>query len=419
VTPDHDDAGLDAWLEAQAEADIDLSAIEWPEGFGNDDEEPANDVEDDASNAPYSADPLQGLKHLGPLAIVGAGRIRELASRPIEWAWQDYATRSSICALAGPTTGGKTTLLFLLLLARATAGAPIKLLDREVTPAPIGQWIVLIEGEHGEGSAARKVIKATRLLGLGDDAATTALDRIILIARKDVKIDSLEWLDVRKLIKAGLVSDLALDTIARVAPADANSEADQVKIFDSVAKAIELAPTAAAQPVVWLVAHTRKGGATELEDVSGSTQRVGQSDSVIMVTPERDPTTHQVMSSTITLMKAREDVDNPPVPMQLVIADGKATWSAKGASGAMKLPDGVSSLERKILEFLSKQNELRSSSYIATAISRDPAKVKDALESLFRAGHAESVEKGVTYNGRNFDGFATPDKSFLPPLEDE
>ena len=121
------------------------------------------------------------------------------------------------------------------------------LLGRQVEPAPVGAWVVLIEGEHSESSAARKLLRSVRLLRLDE----RALDRVILIARKAVRLGSPEWADVVRLIAAGLVSDIALDTVARVAPSDSDSEREQTAIFDLVAQAIDAAPSEATRPTAW------------------------------------------------------------------------------------------------------------------------------------------------------------------------
>src|SRR5882762_8966311 len=118
-----------------------------------------------SSDNPTAADPLRGLTHLGPLAVHGAQRIRELAAQPVNWTWQDYMVAATIMVLAGPSSEGKTTLLFLILLARATLGPPIEICGRPIKPAPPGSFIVLIEAEHGDLSTARKLVKSANLLG--------------------------------------------------------------------------------------------------------------------------------------------------------------------------------------------------------------------------------------------------------------
>jgi hypothetical protein len=187
-----------------------------------------------------------------------------------------------IVVVAGAPGGGKTTLLFLILAVRLHFGEPQNLLGLSLQPAPERKWIVLIEAEHGEGSTARKLVKSFRVLGL-DNAG---LRRVIIVARKAVKLGSPEWNDVVTLIKEGVVSDVAIDTIARVAPADGNDEQEQVAVYEALSRAIEAAPDDA-KPIVWAAAHTRKGATGGLEDVSGSVQRVGQADSVLICDPRR------------------------------------------------------------------------------------------------------------------------------------
>ena len=170
-----------------------------------------------------------------------------------------------------------------------------------------------IEGEHSEASAARKLYKSIQALRV----AESALDRIVLVARKAVVLGSPEWRDVERMIAAGIVSDIAIDTIARVAPADGNAEREQVAIFELVAKAIDLCPDAH-KPVCWAVTHNRKNGTTGgVGDVSGSAQRTGQADSVLLLAPDKSG--GRVASSTVTFAKLREDPDLYPTPVTFAV----------------------------------------------------------------------------------------------------
>lgn len=288
---------------------------------------------------PSSANPLRGLPLLSGLAVVGAARMRELAAQPIDWAWKDYLVSGTICVMAGPSGGGKTSLLFLLLLARATMGQPVAMLGREVTPAPLGRYVVLIEAEHADLSTARKLVKSAELLGIDD----SGLGRIVAISRKAVKLGSPAWREVERMIEAGIVSDVAIDTIARVGVGDANNEQEQAENFDIIAAAIERGPLGA-QPNGWVVVHTRKGDGGSLDDVSGSMQRVGQADSVIMVRGEKDAD-GKITHSTIKFLKAREEPDDYPELATLTIAGGRVSMGSK-ATG----PKGSASINQEHLK---------------------------------------------------------------------
>jgi hypothetical protein len=265
---------------------------------------------------PTTQDPLRGLQHLARVALVGRARILERASEPVAYVWQDIAVMATIVLLAGGPSGGKTTLLFLLLVARANIGEPVNMLGRVVTPAPPEQSVVLIEGEHGEGSTCRKLMRSCEIAGVND----LALGRVIVVARKSVRIGSPVWDDVVRFVSRGLVSDIAIDTIARVGGGDANNEQEQVTIFDRVAQAIEAAPPGK-EPTVWACAHTRKGDAAGLDDVSGSIQRVGQADSVLLVKGEKEG--GRTVSSTVTFQKLREEPDDYPTPVAFAIDTGE------------------------------------------------------------------------------------------------
>jgi hypothetical protein len=90
--------------------------------------------------------PLRGADRLAAVAVMGSDKIAALADRPIDYAWTDIAILGIIALIAGGPSCGKTTLLFLILVARANLGEPVAILGRGVLPAPTGRFIVLIEG---------------------------------------------------------------------------------------------------------------------------------------------------------------------------------------------------------------------------------------------------------------------------------
>jgi hypothetical protein len=347
---------------------------------------------------PTAADPLAGLAHLPAVALVGRDRILVRAAEPVAYAWKDIAVLATIILLAGGPSGGKTTLLFLILVARANVDAPISVLGRTVYPAPLGRWIVLIEGEHGEGSAARKLVRTCALLGVSD----AALERIIIVARKAVRIGSPEWADVLRMIAAGIVSDIALDTVARCAPADANDEREQVAIFEQIAAAIDTAPTETTKPIVWAVGHTRKGPGDSLDDVSGSIQRTGQADSVLLVKGEKQG--GRTVSSTVTFAKLREEPDEYPEPVTFAIVagpDGKRELRTSGAEEADGQP-----LEARILAALALGPKTKTK--LCEATGRSKADVDAALTNLFAARAIVSATVKVRGVDRKAFDLATP-----------
>jgi hypothetical protein len=352
--------------------------------------------ESEPAERPSAEEPLRGLQHLGAVALLGRARIEELAATPIDYVWRDIAVAGTIVLIAGPPAEGKTTLLFLALAARANPGEDtgevVSLLGREIKPAPPGKWVVIIEGEHSEASTSRKLVKSLKLLGL-DHAA---LDRVIIVARKAVRLGSPEWLDIVTLASAGLVSDIAIDTVARVAPADANDEREQVAVFDEVARAIEAAPDGAPKPLVWAVAHTRKnGGDGDLSDVSGSAQRTGQADSVLMIKGEK--VDGRTVSTTVKFPKLREDPDDYPLPVTFSITESGLELEDGGADG--KTDDRP--LEVRISELLEKgpktKNELKG------ALGRNPKDLEAAINNLFSARAITTDE--VTKGGRAWKVF--------------
>lgn len=338
---------------------------------------------------PTAQNPLQGLARLAAVSIVGRERITDLAAKPVVYIWHGIALTGIVVVIAGGPGSGKTTLLFLVLAARLNLGPVVQVLGRTVTPAPTGRFVVLIEAEHGEGSAARKLVKSCRVLGIDE----SALDRIILVARRSVRIGSPEWAEVGKLVAAGLVSDIALDTLARVAPADANDEREQVAIFERITQTIDLAPTDDTKPVAWVVLHTRKGDGSSLDEVGGSTQRTGQADTVLLVTAERRD--GKVTSSKVTFAKLREEPDDYPMPAEYTVTkDGIVGVDAPAVDDRP--------LEVRIEERLALGPATKTSLCKALRVGKET--IEDAITNLFASRRIKGTT--VVVNGKQWPGFA-------------
>jgi hypothetical protein len=344
------------------------------------------------AEGPTATDPLRGLDALRKVAVVGRDRLVELADRPITWLWDNIATAGLTVLLAAGPGSGKTTLIFLLIAARANLGEPVAVLGHEVAPAPPGKWIVIIENEHSDESAARILRKSLRLQGLSEDA----LDRLILVARGSVKIGSPAWADVEKLIAAGLVSDVVLDTLARCAPYndDADSETAQVAVFDRIAQSIELAPSADTRPTFWVAAHLRKcDGVPTLNDVSGSTQRAGQADVVLLMGATR--TGQRVTSVTCAFGKVREkDAEDWPPPVEYAVKK----------TGIVLLDTPAEDnrpLEEQILSRLALRPHTKSS--LASALGRSRGDLEEPITNLFAQRHIATAD--VKVGKRSYKGF--------------
>ena len=347
-----------------------------------------------AEGGPTRVEPLRGLPDLAKVAVVGRERIRELADRPIVWIWDYVATAGLTVLLAAGPGGGKTTLLLLLIVARLNKGEPVSVLGRAVAPAPDGKYVVVIENEHSDESSARMLIRSCTLLHVED----TALDRVILVARGSVRIGSPAWEDVERLIAAALVSDVMLDTLARCTSAgDSNDEQDQVQVFDRIAKAIELAPTAADRPTFWIGAHTRKSEGTvpSMNDVSGSTQRAGQSDVVICMGAKL--TDGCVSSVSVHFRKVREkDADDWPRPVEYAVSRARGIEILDGKT------EDKRPLETQILELLEREGKPMTKSGIADRLGRSRADVQVAVDTLFKAGDRLEGALVKASNGREY-----------------
>lgn len=259
---------------------------------------------------------LASSPELAKIALCGAAEIVASSLVPPAWAWQGVANEGGITMLAGPPSGGKTTLACCLLLLRASVEGGM-LLGRYVRPMRPGRVALLIEAEHSGPSISRKLVRTCKLLGLPE----STLDRIIVVARKGLVHGDFRWLEVETLVKSNVVSDVMLDTLARVAPLDANDERAQTQLFSTLSALLE---AAAPEAVIWLVAHTRKPAKGEDEptiaDVSGSTARTGQCDSVALILSNK--VDGKAVSSTIHWPKIRE-AEEHVAPTTYAIAHGE------------------------------------------------------------------------------------------------
>jgi hypothetical protein len=391
-----EDAG-DAW---ETEGPVDDS-------FDFEPEQEAPRSEAAKHTGPTADDPLRGLDALVKVATFGLEKLQALAAQPVTWAWRDVVVAATICLLASLPGEGKTTLLFLILVARLNLGAPITLLGRVVEPAPLGMFVVLIEGEHSDPSTARKLLRTCAALGV----EPACLARIIVIARKAVRIGSPEWLDIKRLIATGLVSDVAIDTIARLGQSDPNDEASQVAFYDEVAQAIDGAPREEVKPTAWLLGHSRKSGNGGLEDVSGSVQRTGQADSVLMLRAER--LDGRVVSTKVTFAKLREEPEEYPPAVEF-----KVTKSSVVTTNAPTEVDDRP-LEDRVFERL--QLAPRTKNKLREELGRSDKDIEDAISNLFASRQITTTTvkvRGIDRKGfapRNLTGLS-PDSGGSPDL---
>jgi hypothetical protein len=346
------------------------------------------------SGHPTAAEPLCGLPTLQRLALMGRDRIVSRAAEPVVYLWHGIVVAGTVVIVAGAPGEGKTTLMFLVLVARA-GRVPVSVLGLAVTPAPEPRRVVLIEAEHGDASTARKLVKSCEALGVSHEA----LDRVIVLARADVKLGTVAWAETRQLIAAGLVSDVFVDSLARFTSADANAEQEQAAVFDEVHRAIE--SSAEPKPTFWFIAHGRKGATGGIDDVSGSAQRAAQGDSVLFVRAERAPD-GRVLSSRVTFPKLREEPDEFPGERRFRLhRDDDDRWTiTDGADQADETSKGpvTDRVVRALEDGPKTKNQLR------TEMGVNEQTFEAAVTELFRLRRVRRSSK--TIRGRDYPAFA-------------
>jgi hypothetical protein len=179
------------------------------------------------------------------------------------------------------------------------------------------------------------------------------------------------------MIAAGLVSDIILDTLARVGLGDANEERAQVEVFNAINAAIEAAPTPETRPIVWVAAHVRKSGEglPSIDDISGSTQRAGAADVIITSCAYRDEggnVSHVKVGFPKWREKNAEDRLDP-----VAFEQSRSSYRLLDAPEPSTKP-----LPDLIVDLLARERRSMSRNKIATCLGRNKADVGVALKTL-------------------------------------
>lgn len=257
------------------------------------------------------ADPLYGCPLIKKRALIGAAAIGAEAARKVAYIWEGIATPGAVIVMAGPPGEGKTTAWALLFASRRNpTGEPMVMFGRALHPAPKDKWLVMIENEQGGSLTSRQLVRSVEMLGL----PPATLERVIVLAREEVKAGSQVWEELCDLTRHGHVDSIWIDSLARFQPGgDSNREEDQAEVFAAVAECLEDAPDVD-KPTCWMLAHTRKnnGGKGDLlADISGSVQRAAQVDVAVLFRAEKDESM-AVVSSTAYFAKIRDGGDEHP-----------------------------------------------------------------------------------------------------------
>jgi hypothetical protein len=335
---------------------------------------------------PIASFTIEELKATG---ISGAAAINALAAEPVPWLWRPFVVSGTIVLLAGSSFGGKTTLLFLLVLARAGA-VDVDFLGHPLQAAPPGQYVIFIEGEQSEKAAARKCARCARILQRHLPGFVIP-DRLIILAREQIKVGTMPWKRITTLVEQGLVSDIILDTIAATTNEKANDEQSQAGLFQKFVKVIRSSPPTR-PTTLWVAAHIRKPGNQRgtglppsditIHEVGGSVQRVAQSDSVLMV--ESFTKDGRVTHAKVSFSKLKEDPpddeDVRPITYKATPKDGlvvvkKATPAPTG--GRSKAVDKLS-----VLAFFASTKGEHSSNQVVAAIGGGRLEIRAYIDEL-------------------------------------
>jgi hypothetical protein len=168
-------------------------------------------------------------------------------------------------------------------------------------------------------------------------------------------------------------------------------------VFARIASAIERAPSADTRPTCWTAAHTRKcDGMPTLGDVSGSAQRAGQADVVLLMGAQRAG--DRLTAVKVAFGKVREkDAEDWPPPVEYVV-------TKRGVVVTEGPAEDTRPIETRIEELLDRSGPMTRSA-LAAALGRSKADIQAAIDTLFSAGRLT----GATFKARNGQSYPAID----------
>lgn len=322
---------------------------------------------------------------------IGGAQIREVAARAIVWLWHQLVCDGQIVVLFGAPGSGKTTLLFPDARRRTRVERRGRC-ARATRRARARRQVRRADRRRARRSvAARKLVKTAEVLGI-DRQEVDPLDRVILIARKEVRVGSPKWEEIKQLIARGLVADLFIDSLARFGAGESNSEDDQADSFAEVSAAIEGAPSCT-KATAWIIAHARKSADGGVEGLSGSTQRAAQADTILFVKATTDDN-DQVCSSRVTAPKLRGEPDEPFKAVDFTIAKNEAgRWSCT-LDGASKRTEKQAPAHERVHTLLATAPEPMTKSAMRDALGMSGKVIEEAITALFATKQITRVGEG-------------------------
>jgi hypothetical protein len=329
---------------------------------------------------------------------VSGDEIEAAGEAPVAWAWDQAAPVGGTILIGAGPGAGKTMLAFMLMACRAQM-TETELLGRMVFPAPAGQYVVIVEMEHSPRSAARRMKRVLDMLKL------PGLPRTLIVCKDAMRVGDSKWAWLVSAIKAGLVSDVVLDTIASTTTEKANDEQEQINLFNKL-KAVQRTAPETSPLTFWILAHLRKSSKiaddnATMEGVSGSAQRTGQVDTVILATAERNKETRKIKSVNLMFEKTREEPTDPFCedglpPIRYRIHAGKLFLLSETTAMKKKSREAKEKALLAFLEAHPKENHTIKSLSIAGLGGK--ILLQEMLDKMIKEGLVSTTVKNLSGN---------------------
>ena len=329
-------------------------------------------------------------------ATIGPEALKARQAEPIAWAWHGVATDACHVEVSGPSNAGKTTLTAMLAVASATFGPPVKVLGREVTPVPIGKFVLMVEEEDAVNSFADLLLACCEMLGVDPECTS----RIIPLVRTGFRPDSERAMAIEDDARKGRWGRIFLDSRARIFQGNANAEEDQSLIANWILDIVTASGCS-----VWVVSHTRKGGnGSELDEMSGHHQRAAAPDVVLMMRSSQDKFGKFLWSQVAFLKRRGALRETPPSPIRFTVIgnDGpvRCEWKALGEAELAAAQVGPDSSPRdRLIQLITDKKEVAFST-ARTTIGVGPKVLKDLVDQLKEDNVIVSFPKEAAVNGQ-------------------
>lgn len=322
---------------------------------------------------------------------VDLGKVLDVAKNERDWFARGAIEGAPMMLFVGPEKSGKSWIMGDLLVA-TTLG--LKWLAQFQVERP-GR-VLYLDSEYGPPEFARRIARLARGRAVDPKRVTAKIDyhySTDLILEKNNTALRKILKDVRKENYSLIVLDPLRNHL--------DGSENESHIVNVAFQVLNQLRTAARCPLVILHHLNKLGG------FAGSRAITARNDLLF----EGSDTDQPIYTTKGRTLRAHTDQIAQPFSIEIehVGDDNEAQamtrlrWCPAGSFRSD--PADLTPRDRKILEYLRKQQDAKTNAYIAKAIGDKHERVSERLDHLVDLGMVELCEHAVTYRGRAYDGY--------------